>query len=144
MRRVRRWGLFQGVLLSIMGKSPLARLCGCELTQHHRFLGILHSGSLLHRLQGLSGPSIRSATPWYLLSSLYPFCDSPRHVLYSAIPCYRATSSITIPEHITPSYFAISPLVLPLCTNRRQSCPCLRMEKCWVWLEPAWPMPLEP
>ena len=32
MRRVRRWGVFQGALLSIMGKSPLAHLCGCELT----------------------------------------------------------------------------------------------------------------
>jgi hypothetical protein len=143
VRRVRRWGLFQGVLLSIMGKSPLAWVCGCELTQHRRFLGILHSSSLLHRLQGLSGPSIGSATAWYLLSSLCPLSDSSRHVIYSAIPYYRATSSITIPDHITPSYFAISPLVLPLCTNRRQSCPCLRMEKCSVWLEPAWSMPLE-
>ena len=142
MRRVRRWGLFQGVLLSIMGKSPSVRLYGCELTQHRRFLGILHNGSLLHRLQGLSGPTIRSATPRYLFSSLYPFGDSSRHVLYSAIPYYRATSSISIPEHIT-SYFANSPLVLPHCTDHRQSCSCLRMEKCWVWLESAWPMSLE-
>jgi hypothetical protein len=143
VRRVRRWGLFQGVLLSIMGRLPLARLCGCELTQHRRFLGNLCNSSLLHRLQGLSGPSIRSATPWYLLSSLCPFSDTSRLVFYSAIPYYRATSSITIPAHIIPPYFAISSLVLPLCTNRRQSCPCLRLEKCWVWLESAWPMPLE-
>ena len=137
VRRVRRWGLFQGVLLSIMGKSPLAHLYGCELTQHRRILGILHSSSLLHRLQGLSGPSIRSATPWDLLDSFCPLSDSSRHVIYSAIPYYRATYSISIPDHITPSYFAIAPLVLPFCTNRRQSCPCLRMEKCWVWLELA-------
>ena len=114
-----------------------------KLTQHRRFLGILHNGSLLHRIQGLSGPSIRSATPWYLFSSLCPFSDSSRHVLYSAIPYHRATSSITIPEHITSSSSAISPLVFPLCTNYRQCCPCLRLEKCRVWLEPAWSMPLE-
>lgn len=143
MRRVRRWGLLQGVLLSIMGRLSLARLRGCELTQHRRFLGNLCNSSLLHRLQGLSGPPIRGATTWDLLSSLGLFSDIPRHVLYSAIPYHRATSSTTIPEHITPSYSAISPLVLPLCTNRRQSRPCLRLEKCWVWLEPAWPMPLE-
>lgn len=118
-------------------------LWGCELTQHRRFLGNLCYGSLLHRLQGLSGPSIRRATPGYLLSYLCPFSNCARHVLYSAIPHYRTTSSITISEHITPSYSANSPLVLPFCANYRQSCPCLRLEKCWVWLKPAWPMPLE-
>jgi hypothetical protein len=102
---------------------------------------MLYNGSILHRIWDLSEqrPSIGCATPWHLLISLSPFCDSSRRVVCSAIP---AMSSITVPKHIPPSCFAISPLVLPHRTSCRQFGPCLRLETCWFRLEPAWPMSL--
>ena len=60
------------------------------------------------------------------------------------MPCYPATTSITIPEDIPPSCFAISRLVLSLRTSSRQSGACFCLETCWVRLGPAWPVPLEP
>ena len=117
-----------------------------DLTHCLRFLGIIHNGSLLHRLQRLSEhrPSIGSATPRYLLTVLCPFCDRSRHVIYSAIPSYPAKTSITIPEDIPPSFFVFSRLVLPHRTSRRQSGSCFCLETCWVRIGPAWPVPLEP
>ena len=110
-----------------------------------RFLGIIYNGSLLHRLQGLSGRcSIGSATPRYRLTALCPSCDRPCHVVYFAIPCYPATTSITIPEDIPSSCFAFSRLVLSLHTSSRQSGACFCLETCWVRLGPRWPVPLEP
>ena len=111
-----------------------------------RFLGIIYNGSLLHRLQGLCEhrPSISRAAPRHRLTALCPFCDRPRHVIYSAIPCCPATTSITTPKNIPSSCFTFSCLVLSLHTSSRQSGACFCLETCWVRLGPKWPVQLEP
>ncbi|KAH9964838.1 hypothetical protein BC827DRAFT_891480 [Russula dissimulans] len=99
-------------------RAPVAPVLACSLIGHG-FLGIVHSRSLCHRLYGLSRqhPSIGGALPWYLLSSLPPFCGGSRSIVCASMPRFPATP---IPVQVLTS-FAIPRLVLSLRPHHGQS-----------------------